>query len=163
MDNKNRDVSEILKSAIISENYNIQNDEIGGTKRKQAIDAFERFYKLRIEETKAADEYFNNQERRDLDREFQQKRLDMELQMHEEKMQLEKERLEMDASNSQKDIEVRQAQAEVETKKMWVDTIVKGITLGAWIAMSLKVMKFEETGSIRSKAFTGTIPKLKFW
>lgn len=163
MENENRDVRDILNEAIVSENENVQSGDIGGNERKQAIDAFERFYKLRIEENKAGDEYYNNQERRELDREFQEKRLEFEMQMHQDKMQVERERLELDKANSQKDVDIQESQAKVENKKMWVDTIVKGVTLGAWIAMSLKVMKFEETGSIRSKAFTGTIPKLKFW
>lgn len=156
-------VKEILNESLISENLIIYNEEVGSQKRKQAIDAFEKFYKLRIEENKAADDNFNNNVRQKLDKELQEKRLELELKMHEDKMQIERERLELEKNNSQKDVELQEKQAKDETKRFLIDTIVKGVTLGTWIAMSLKVMNFEETGSIRSKAFTGTIPKLKFW
>lgn len=156
-------VKEILNESLISENLIIYNEEVGSQQRKQAIDAFEKFYKLRIEENKAADDNFNNNVRQKLDKELQEKRLELELKMHEDKMQIERERLELEKNNSQKDVELQEKQVKDETKRFLIDTLVKGVTLGAWIAMSLKVMKFEETGSIRTKAFTGTIPKLKFW
>lgn len=137
--------------------------EEGSNNRKQDIEALERFYKLRIEENKAGDEFYNNQERRKLEQEANEKRLELDLQMHKEKMQLEFERLEMDREAQEKDLEFKEAQEKAETQRTWVDIGKSALALGAWVLMSYKVMKFEETGSIRSKAFTGTIPKLKFW
>lgn len=137
--------------------------EEGSNNRKQDIEALEKFYKLRIEEIKAGDEFYNNQERRKLEKETNEKRLELDLQMHKDKMQLELERLEMDREAQKKDLEMRETQAQLETKKLWMDIAKSGVALGAWVLMSYKVMKFEETGTIRSKAFAGVIPKLKFW
>ena len=137
--------------------------EEGSDNRKQDIEALEKFYKLRIEENKAGDEFYNNQERRNMEKEANEKRLELDLQMHKDKMQLEFERLEMDREAQKKDLEMREAQAQLETKKLWMDIAKSGAALGAWVLMSYKVMKFEETGTIRSKAFAGVIPKLKFW
>ena len=135
----------------------------GSNIRKQDIDALEKFYKLRIEENKAGDEFYNNQERRNMENDVNKKRLELELQMHKDKMQLEFERLAMDRNSQKKELEIRETQAQLETKKLWLDIAKSGAALGAWILMSYKVMKFEETGTIRSKAFAGVIPKLKFW
>lgn len=137
--------------------------EEGSNNRKQDIEALEKFYKLRIEENKAGDELYNNQERRNLEKEANEKRLELDLQMHKDNMQLEFERLAMDRESKRKELEMCEAQAQLETKKLWIDIAKSGVTLGAWVLMSYKVMKFEETGTIRSKAFAGVIPKLKFW
>lgn len=85
--------------------------------RKQDIEALERFYKLRIEENKAGDEFYNNQERRKLELEANEKRLELDLQMHKDKMQLEFERLEMDREAQKKDLEFKEAQAKAETQR----------------------------------------------
>lgn len=70
---------------------------------------------------------------------------------------------EMDRKLRQKEIEEQKTANKVEKMKTWVDVGKAGVALAAWLVVSFTVMKFEETGSIRTKAFTGTIPKLKFW
>lgn len=152
-------VNQMLNDTIVTENVHLEEFDVGSDSRKQAIEALEKFYKLRIEENKACDEVYKNQENRK-----------MELQMHTEKLELEKakyqlevERLAMEKGNRVLDEEERKAQAKTEKLRLGVDIGKSVLALGAWVLMSYKVMKFEETGSIRSKAFTGTIPKLKFW
>lgn len=70
---------------------------------------------------------------------------------------------EMDRKLRQKEIEEQKTANKVEKMKTWVDVGKAGVALAAWLVVSFTVMKFEETGSIRTKAFTGTIPKFKFW
>ena len=132
-------VGELLNETIVEEIYNLGSLAPDG--RKQAIEGIERLYKLRIEENKAVDDLYNNEQR----------------------IKMETERLETERQNMAKDIEIKEEQLKSEKKKMWMEIGCRGVAVAAWVLMSYKVMKFEETGSIRSKAFTGTTPKLKFW
>ena len=154
-------VGGLLNDTIIREIYNLY--ELAPEQKKQAINDIVQLYKLRIEENKAVDDFFNDEQRRNMEKETQEGRHTLELQMHRDKMKLEFERLEMERINMEKDIEVKESQAKTEKHKMWLEIGSRGLAIGAWVLMSYKVMKFEETGSIRSKAFTGTLPKLKFW
>lgn len=152
---------ELLNEMII-EDINTLGD-IDFDMRKQAIDEIERLYKLRIEENKALDNYYNEEQRRKLETETQAKRLEAELEMHRDKMKLEFERLESERLMQEKDIEIKAKQAKIEKQKMWADIASKGVIVGAYMLISYGVMNLEKTGSIRSKAFSNTIPKLKFW
>ena len=154
-------VGELLNETIIEDISNL--GEIDFEMRKQAIDEIERLYKLRIEENKAVDNYYNEEQRRKLETEVQAKRLEAELEMHRDKMRLEFERLETERQFQEKDIEIKTKQAKIEKQKMWADVASKGVIVGAYMLISYGVMNLEKTGSIRSKAFSSTIPKLKFW
>ena len=70
---------------------------------------------------------------------------------------------EEDRKLKQSEIEEQKKLNKTEKAKTWIEVGKAGLALAAWVIVTFSVMKFEETGSIRSKAFTGTIPKMKFW
>ena len=70
---------------------------------------------------------------------------------------------EEDRKLKQSEIEEQKKLNKTEKAKTWIEVGKAGLALSAWVIVTFSVMKFEETGSIRSKAFTGTIPKMKFW
>lgn len=70
---------------------------------------------------------------------------------------------EEDRKLKQSEIEEQKKLNKTEKAKTWIEVGKAGLALTAWVIVTFSVMKFEETGSIRSKAFTGTIPKMKFW
>lgn len=156
-------VFDMLNETIFNENEHVEELAVGTNERKQAIDALEKFYKLRIEESKVLNEQYNSDQKFEMEKEFQQKRLELEQKMHEDKMKLEYERFEMEKLNHENEMELKKAQTKAENKRLWIELGKAGAALLAWFAVTNKVMKFEETGTIRSKAFPGTLPKLKFW
>ena len=154
-------VGELLNETIIGEIDNLVEAE--PEQRKQLIDGIDRLYKLRIEENKAVDDFYNNEQRRNMEKTIQEGRNELDLQMHQDKMKLEFERLELERLNIAKDIEVKEAQVKTEKKKMWLGVICQGVVVAAWLSVNYGVMNIEKTGSIRSKAFSANLPKLKFW
>ena len=157
------DVKQMLENTIVHENELLSQFDIGSNERKQIMDAFERLYKIRLEETKATDEYFNNEEKRNAEKEIQLERLKQELDMHKDKMRIEEARLKQDKENSEKDLEMRKAQLKAENMRSYLELVKAGVGVSLWAAMSFAIVRLEATGSMRSKAFTGTIPKFKFW
>lgn len=150
-------VGDLLDNTIIGEINNIK--EKDPDKRKQIIEGLEKLYKLRIEENRISTECYNNDQNREMERADRDRKYELDLQ----KLKLETARMEAECLNMEKDIDVKAAQAKTEKHKMWLDIGSRGVAIAVWVVVSFKVMKFEETGSIRSKAFTGTMPKLKFW
>lgn len=136
MDEETRvvDMVQLLNETIVEVSDLLRADNISVNDRKAYTDEFEKLYKLRIEEQKLENDFFNEQERRTLDKQVRQKEVDEQ-----------------------------KALSKAEIQKTWIEVGKAGVALAAWLVVSFKVMKFEETGSIRSKSFTGTIPKLKFW
>jgi len=124
------DMVTLLNETIVEANDTLTDDNATTEDRKQALETFERLYKLRIEELKIGNDFFNSEKDRELRR---------------------------------TEIEEQRAINKAENWKTWVEVGKAGLALTAYLVVSFTVMKFEETGSIRTKAFTGTIPKLKFW
>ena len=156
-------VKQMLEETIIRENELLSGLDIGSPERKQAMDAFERLYKLRLEETKAGDEFYNNEEKRKAEMKNQEERLKLEEAMHNDKMHMEERKLNQDKEISDEDVKLRKIQMKDENKRNYLELgkAAAGVTL--WAAMSFALIRLEATGSMRSKAFTGTIPKFKFW
>ena len=153
-------VGDLLNGTIVNEINNVNEERDPGA-RKHVIDGIEKLYKLRIEESKAADDFYNNEKRRNMEKETQDSRNALELEIHRDKMKIEAERLKLEKENMEQDIEIKRDQAKTEKKKMWLDIGTKTIAVAAWLIVSYKVMHVEEFGSVRSKAFSGKIPK--FW
>ena len=86
-------VGELLNETIVEEIYNLGSLAPDG--RKQAIEGIERLYKLRIEENKAVDDLYNNEQR----------------------IKMETERLKTERQNMAKDIEIKEEQLKSEKKK----------------------------------------------
>lgn len=124
------DMVELLNETIVGANDTLSDENTTTEDRKQALETFERLYKLRIEELKIGNDFFNAEKDRELRR---------------------------------TEIEEQRNINKAENWKTWVEVGKSGVALAAYLVVSFTVMKFEETGSIRTKAFTGTIPKLKFW
>lgn len=146
------DVRGLLDSTIISECNMLAGMEIGNENRKLCIDAIEKLNRVRIEEAKILNEFYVNNEKRLAEQEFEQRRIE-----------LEERRLDMEEQNQQRELELKEEQLKAEKQRAWIDLAKAGGTLAAWLSVTFAVMKFEETGSIRSKAFLGTIPKIKLW
>lgn len=124
------DMVQLLNETIVGANEELTDVNANSEDRKRALEAFERLYKLRIEELKVGNDFLNSEEDRKL---------------------------------RQIEIEEQRALSKSENWKTWIEVGKAGAALTAWIFVSFAVMRFEETGSIRTKAFAGTIPKLKFW
>lgn len=69
-------------------------------------------------------------------------------------------RLNAEIANRTKETELKESQGKREERKIWIELGCTGAGLLAWILMNFKVMHFEQTGVIRSKAFQGTLPKI---
>ena len=143
-----KDVSDLLKERIIAENNHLSSEEIGSEGRKQVADLMTTLYKLRIEEGQEWDNYSDAQAKTELEK---------------AKLELEKDRLALDKKSKEKELEAANKATKTETIRIWTDVGKTAISIAAWAIMSMKVMKFEETGTIRSKAFSGTIPILRFF
>lgn len=172
-------ISEMLGNAISNGFSEASGQDIGPDSYDEAIKAINILYKLRIDESKV--EYENTNKAFSLDLEKQKLESELELKKAELKLrekelefkerQMINERYQFDAEIAQKnndrllrekEINVRKAQVDNEATRLGVEVIktIAGITaFGLGIR---SILKFEETGTITSKAF-GMIPKVKFW
>ena len=147
---KEVNVEVLLNERIIEDITEL--DELSPSERKERIENIERLHKLKIEEIKVADSLYNEEQRRKADADALEKRLEAD-----------KERLESDMQNQAKENEIKEKQLKVEKQKMWLDNGMKLLSVTVWTFVTVAVVIYEKENTIRSKAFTGTAPKLKFW
>lgn len=156
-DEQVKTTGELLNGILINELSNLE--QLDPEKKKAKLNEIETLYKIKIDELKVYDLSYDNEQKRIMDKAEQQRRYELDLQ----KIKLEAERLEADRLHMEQELNLNKSQAASEKHRMWLEIGSRGIAIGAWMYMSFKVMKFEEVGTIRSKAFLGTLPKLKFW
>jgi hypothetical protein len=96
-------------------------------------------YRVKNEETKNDNTYWENKDRLEQERKLQEKEQELKAQ----------------------EMELKANEISQRKKQSWLDAGIKAVSLIAGIGMSFAVMKFEETGTIRSKAWPG-FPKMKF-
>ena len=129
-----RDVNELLEEEIVKGFEQLNDLEVGTKEHKEMADYINQLCKTRNEANKISYEYYDKDERRTMDKELRDK-----------------------------DIELKNIQIKNDELRIWIELGTGAAGLLAWIFMNMKVMKFEETGTIRSKAFGGTFPKFNFW
>lgn len=129
------DVSDLMCQTMVDAMEELKNYNIGSEGRKQLYDYLISANKIRVEENKAGDELL--------------------------KLELERERLEVEKEAQARDQEFREKQLNSDKKKILVEVGKSLAFVAAWFGMNILVMRFEEHGTIRSKAFAGTIPKTK--
>lgn len=142
---------ELLERALANEFENLEELDIGSKERQQTQTAAENFTKLYLEAIRE-----NNNAA------IEESKLDSEKENQVERLALEREKLELESRK----LDVEEAKMEQQKKSDRNKMIFEGVKaaggIAAWILMSIKVMKFEETGTIRSKAFPG-LGKIKLF
>lgn len=130
---------EVLEQTIIEEDNKLFDEKIGDERNAIAGNLVD-FYKLKLEEDKLAQEY--------------------DLKMKEI---LSKENLsEKEMSRKERELDIRERELELSKANSKMELIKSGITLVAWVGLSIGVMVFESNGgAILSKAFPGIFPKTK--
>lgn len=133
----NEQNKELLVERIREVLNEINKYEAGSKEREKLVEELNTLYKLTIDEFKVQTEDWNRTEQKEI-----------------EKMKIESEE------------KIRIAQIEADEKKSIVDClkVVSGGLISGIMANRLitKIIKFEETGVITTKAL-GFIPKIKFW
>lgn len=172
-------ISEMLGNAISNGFSEALGKDMSSASYDDAIKAVNILYRLRIDESKVEYENTNKAFSLDLEKQKLESELELkkaELELREKELKFKERQMinemnqfnaEMAQKNSdrllkEREINVRKAQVDNEEMKLTVE-VIKTIAGIAAFGLGLRsILKFEETGTITSKAF-GMIPKVKFW
>ena len=130
---------EVLEQTILEEDNKLFDEDIGDERNAIAKNLVD-FYKLKLEEDKLAQE-----------REIKMREILSRESLSEKEM-----------SHKERELDIRERELETSKSNSKMELIKSGVTLAAWVGLSIGVMAFESNGgAILSKAFPGIFPKTK--
>lgn len=138
MENNNDNAKDILAKRLEDCSEQVESAVSTGD-YTDLTDRFVNVYKLKLDEKKI-----------EVDERIKTKQLESENETVKQQLELKK-----------RELDLKESELKASRKQFIGGCIKEGVTLAAWIGMSLTVMNFEKTGAIMSKAFAGVFPKTK--